>query len=162
MEALSTGLVPVWVPVKIILRKDDPLADTLGPGVEWRNTPDVPDGIRWRHAAIPVQIEGGHPNHGKPLTSACRVFVAEADVSKVTTAVTPTHRDRALIAMGLAGPDAVKVRAFVEELKADFAGTGALSAGDKAALQEAVVEAVRRGLRLTDAEGIIEEHGLAD
>ena len=104
-------------------------------------------------------------NHGPPLTELCRIEVDEERVIKVTTARSPSLRDRLLSPLDKLprqGPTVSKdpdaVREHLAEVKAAVAPERALAPNEKTVFAEALVVLVGKGLRQRDAEAIAGEH----
>ncbi len=103
--------------------------------------------------------------YGDPLVGVCRVEIDDKDVSKVKP-VTPTDLDRALVeACALIDDPADKrfrdgpaAKTRFREISQAITATGNAK---KEIMQRALLEATRRGLRLTDAEDITNEHDLS-
>jgi len=125
---------------------------------------DLPEAIRPRDpeapglsyaAEIPVEIRPGEAGHGRPIVSACRVRVRAEDAALVTNAVAPSARDEAIVEICAAKRDgADRQRMDAADARARLSALAAKHGDDKEALEEALVEGVLRGLRLSDAQAI--------
>ena len=142
----------LWVPVAGTGTNDDPFHADL-PEAFRPADPEAP-GLPYA-AEIPVEIRPNEAGYGRPIVSACRVRVAADHAALVTGAVTPSPRDEAIVEICAAkrdSPDtmfmdAADVRARLSTLKARHGD-------DNEALEEALVQAALRGLRLSDAQAI--------
>jgi hypothetical protein len=127
------------------------------------------------YPSIPCDLDEASPNYGKPLLSVCRVRIAavqgdrspdeKAPVPVLPLAeVSPSARDIA-ITMACSIP---RIGPFVDGAQAREVFKDIVAEGDRhqlqvsvPILQEALLQAVRRGLRVSDAEAIARELGIS-
>jgi len=148
----------LWVPVAGTGTNDDPFHADL-PEAFRPADPEAP-GLPYA-AEIPVEVRPNEAGYGRPIVSACRVRVAADHAALVTGAVTPSPRDEAVIEMCAAKRDssdtmfmdAADVRARLAALKSKHPDAAE-------ALQEALIQAALRGLRLSDAQAIATDLGM--
>jgi len=129
--------------------------------------PDVPLGpgglpaVGYR-AEIPVDIAPprGNPARGRPLVQRCRIVVSDADAARIEAAgkvVAPSDDDLAIIE-ACTIPDDPADRRYRHGQKARERFRALAERGvSKDTLKRALTEAVRRGVRLQDAEAITDE-----
>lgn len=120
-------------------------------------------------AEIPVDIDPASPNYGKPLVKRCRVVCTPAEAKAIRDArkdVKPrdvSAEDMALVELTDLAPksdpdsphfDSAPAR---DKLRAAFARLQ-----DQTVRRRMLLQAVRRGLSVPDAETIAVEHGMTD